>query len=115
MTAVIALRVRQPGDGARLIDWKPLDSGSLIGKATIAFASGLTVSNIPVFRGRDGALSAGGPDAPLVDQNGIQLRDAGGKRRYTKVISFENREARERWNRAVLTALRDAGIAGAAP
>jgi hypothetical protein len=97
----------------RLVEWKPFDTGSLIGKATIAFAGGWVVSNVPVFQRTDGTLSAGTPDAPLVDQNGNQIRDADGKRRYSKIISFENTTARDRWNRTVLAALADAGIGGA--
>jgi len=96
----------------KLIEWKPFDSGALIGKATIAFQGGWIVSNVPIFRGRDGTLTAAGPDAPLVDSTGAQLRDADGKRRYTKIITFADRDARERWNRTVLAALADAGIGG---
>jgi hypothetical protein len=99
--------------GCRVIDWKPFDTGGLIGKATITFAGGWTVAGIPIFRRADGSLSAGTPDAPLVDASGNQLRDAEGKRRYSKIISFENAAARDRWNRAVLAALADAGIGGA--
>ena len=51
----------------------PFESGALIGKEKVAFRGGWVVSEVPVFRGRDGSLSAGGPDAPLVDQTGAQL------------------------------------------
>jgi len=100
-------------DPCRLVEWKPLASGALLGKATIAFTGGWIVAGIPIFRRADGSLSAGGPDTPVVGSDGVQLRDGEGRRRYAKVISFETSEARERWNRAVLDALRVAGIGGA--
>jgi hypothetical protein len=99
---------------ARLVEWKPTtgQSGALIGKATICFAGGWTISGIPVFQGADG-LSVGTPDAPLVDRDGVQLRDESNKRRYVKVVSFATSEARKRWQVLVLGALAAGGITGA--
>jgi hypothetical protein len=95
-----------------LREWKPASgSSSLLGKATVAFSGGWTVAGVPVFRRGDGSLSVGAPDAPLVDADGQQLRDENGKRRYTKVISFETQQARDRWNAAILAALAQGGIA----
>jgi hypothetical protein len=95
----------------RISEWRPFDGGgSLIGKATVQFRNGLVVAGVPVFRRGDGSLSVGTPDAPLVDADGQQLRDADGKRRYAKVISFATQDGRERWNRTILGALADAGI-----
>jgi hypothetical protein len=109
MTAEIIAR---PDPVCRLVDWKPYGKGALLGKATIAFASGVIICGIPVFRTNTGGLSAAGPDAPLVDSEGIQLRDADGKRQYGKVIKFQTPAARDRWSRMVLAALADAGIGG---
>jgi hypothetical protein len=107
---------QQPGERiARLVEWKPTtgQSGALIGKATICFAGGWTISGIPVFQGADG-LSVGTPDAPLVDRDGVQLRDENNKRRYGKIVSFSTAEARKRWQILVLAALAAGGISGAA-
>jgi hypothetical protein len=105
-----------PGERiARLVEWKPSagQSSALIGKATICFAGGWTISGIPVFQSADGSLSVGTPDAPLVDRDGVQLRDENGKRRYGKIISFATPDARKRWQRLALGALAAAGITGA--
>jgi hypothetical protein len=89
--------IARPADRpCRLVDWKPFESGALIGKASVAFPGGCIVSSIPIFRRQDGTLLAGGPDAPLADQTGTQLRDADGKHCYTKIIAFEDRTARDR-------------------
>jgi hypothetical protein len=94
-----------------LREWKPsTNPGSLAGKATVAFSGGWIVSNIPIFRRSDGALSPGAPDMPLVGPDGAQLVGEDGKRRYAKVISFETSAARTRWNDAIVHALNEAGV-----
>jgi hypothetical protein len=107
---------QQPGERiARLVEWKPTtgQSGALIGRATICFAGGWTISSIPVFQSADGSLRVGTPDAPLVDRDGVQLRDENNKRRYSKIVSFATPEARKRWQILVLGALAAGGITGA--
>jgi hypothetical protein len=100
----------------RVTQWTPFEgSGALLGKCTVAFRNGLVISGVPVFRKGDG-LSVGTPDCPLVDSQGMQLRDPDtGKRRYAKVVTLATPEARERWSAAITSALEAAGIAGAAP
>jgi hypothetical protein len=100
----------------RITQWAPFeDSGALLGKCTVAFRNGLVISGVPVFRKGNGGVSIGTPDCPLVDGQGMQLRDPEtGKRRYGKVVSFATHEARERWNATIAAALADAGITGAA-
>ena len=100
---------------ARLTDWRPVaDNASLAGRATIAFSGGWIVAFIPIFRRADGGLSAGAPSMPILAADGTHQRDEHGKRRYAPVISFADRDARERWDQTVLGALRDGGIAPAA-
>jgi hypothetical protein len=102
---------RQTDRITRLLEWRPASGNSaLVGKASIRFSGGWIVSNVPVFRRADGSLSAGPPDAPLVGADGQQLTDENGKKRYTKIISFETQDARARWNEAVLAAVAEAGI-----
>lgn len=96
----------------RLLEWKPIsDNPSLVGRCTVCFSGGWIVSGIPIFRRGDGTLSAGTPSVPLLDPNGVQLRDETGKRRYSAIITFETREARSRWNDAILAALSEGGVA----
>jgi hypothetical protein len=111
-SAVAISPQRQPGAGARLVDYRPwpLPNPSLIGHATVDF-NGWIVAKIPVFRRADGSLSIGGPNAPEIDSKGrARLRDDG-KPAYFAIVSFAGADARERWQRVVLTALADAGVA----
>lgn len=105
-----ASSVRRPTP-CRLLEWKPVnDNVSLVGRCTVCFSGGWIVSGVPIFRRADGSLSPGTPSVPLLDANGLQLRDEHGKRAYAAIIKFESREARDRWDDAILTALRDGGV-----
>jgi hypothetical protein len=115
MSAVAPLPVQQLARGPRLVKWEPLASRSLFGRCTVSFG-GLIVHDIPVFRDPNtDALSVGTPSTPQLDATGhVRVRE--GKRQYTPILSFETKEARERWSRIVLAALADAGIdIGGAP
>jgi hypothetical protein len=95
-----------------MTDWKPwlLGTSSLVGHVSVDF-SGWVIHRVPVFRKADGSLSVGTPSAPEIDADGhVRMRD--GKRQYWPVITLENNEARERWQRAILAALAAGGITG---
>jgi hypothetical protein len=102
---------RQPGAGARLVSFEPWPTPhpSLAGHATVDF-NGWIVSKIAIFRRRDGTLSAGVPSYPQIDADGRVRVDDAGKRLYVAAIRFVGDGAQERWQRAVLTALADAGV-----
>jgi len=101
----------RPERACRLVDWKPwpVPNSSLIGHATVSF-SGWTVHRVPIFRRGDGSLSAGRPNAAEIDADGRIKTDANGKKQYWPVLTFETADARERWQRSVLAAIRQGGI-----
>jgi hypothetical protein len=43
---------------------------------------------------------------PMVGKDGLVLRDEAGKVRYSPIVSFESRQARDRLSRAVIDTLR---------
>jgi hypothetical protein len=98
------------------VQWTPVDNNpSLIGRATVAFAGGWVVHRIPVFRKGDGSISVGAPDAADVDRDGQIRKKPDGKKSYHRIITFESSEAKARWDRMVLGALADAGVASPQP
>jgi hypothetical protein len=99
-----------------MVQWKPwpFDNPSLIGHAAVSF-TGWVVHDVPVFRTRDGSLSVGVPNAPQIDSDGRIRTDATGKKQYNSVLTFETVDAKQRWRRAVLAALHEAGIVGGTP
>jgi hypothetical protein len=93
--------------GFRLIEWWAFtgSSNSLIGHATVEMPSGLIVGDIPAFRRAGGAVSVGVPSKPLVDANGMQLRDQDNRRRYAPTLDFATPAARSRWTGAIAALL----------
>ena len=61
----------RPLPGCRLIDFKlwPGANSTLFGHCVVAFSGDWTVTQIPIFRGRDG-LSVGVPSIPQLDAEG---------------------------------------------
>jgi hypothetical protein len=103
----------RPGSSAcRLVRWQPAvnNSSALLGWVTVAFPGGWQVHSIPVFRTRDGGVSAGTPSVPIMGPDGAQLRGEDGRKRYAQVITFETSEAKARWSVAVCGALNEGGI-----
>lgn len=94
----------------RLVRFEPwaYPNDRLVGHCYVDFG-GWQIHRIPIFRRKDGTLSAGVPNTPEVDRDGLQLRDENGKRRYAPLMSFSG-DGKARWERAVLQALCDAGI-----
>jgi hypothetical protein len=111
ITAVIQLPPRAECV-CRLVEWKPwpFPNPSLIGHASVSFSGGWCVHRVPVFRRADGSLSVSTPEAADIDREGRVKLKADGKRSYTKIITFESGEARDRWQRSILAALAAGGI-----
>ena len=101
----------------RLVQWTPwpFPNPALIGHCAVSFAGGWQVHRIPVFRKADGSISVGTPEAADLDRDGHIKLKPDGKKSYGKVITFESSEAKARWDRMVLGALADAGIASPQP
>jgi hypothetical protein len=86
-------------------DWKPRCSGTLRGFCTVHLPSGLTLHEVSVHT-RDGSWWVMPASKPTISKDGASLRDADGKIRYSPIVSFESRKARDRFNAGVLDALR---------
>lgn len=86
-------------------DWKPRQSGTLRGFFTAHLPSGLTLHELSVHT-RDGKWWVMPASKPMLSKDGTALRDANGKIRYSPIVSFESRRARDRFNASVLGALK---------
>jgi hypothetical protein len=103
--------VRSSDTRAKLVNWRPWqgDNSSLVGKADISFNDWVII-DIPIFLTRDGTWSVGPPSAPQVDAEGHQKLRPDGRRAWKAMMEFLSVDARERFQRLVLTALYNAGI-----
>ena len=86
--------------------WKARESGTLRGFFSAILPSGLELHELMLHH-RDGSWWLSFPAKPLLGADGTALRDERGKIRYSApLISLAPRDARERFNQAVLDALR---------
>jgi hypothetical protein len=89
----------------RLIEWKPLDAGALIGRATVE-VGGLVISDIGIFQ-KDGARWSQMPAEPMRDRDGQVLKDERGKVRYHSALKWKSRDLQERFSAALISAIED--------
>ena len=86
--------------------WKERESGTLRGFFSASLPSGLELHELMLHH-RDGSWWLSFPAKPLLGADGAALRDDSGKIRYSSpLVSFTNRQARDRFTEQVLAALR---------
>lgn len=88
-------------------DWKPLIRNTLRGFLIAHLPSGMTLHEVSVHT-RDGTWWVMPASKPMLSKDGTAMRDGDGKLRYSPIVSFESRHARDRFSAAVLAALRAA-------
>jgi hypothetical protein len=91
----------------KILDWKPLRKGSLLGFAKTEFVSGLIFSDVPILTGPRGPW-ASPPAKAMIGRDGVVMKDEGGKIRYSSFIEFTSKQVRDRWSSAVIDAMRTA-------
>jgi len=89
-----------------IADWKPRESGTLVGFFSANLPSGLELHELMLHR-RDGSWWLSFPSKPMLAADGAALRDERGKIRYSPtLVTFAQRQARDRFTAEVLAALR---------
>ena len=81
-------------------------AGTICGFIDVEFASGLIINGCKLMRGSAGRYWVAPPAVQQRDKDGAIRLDAGGKATWEAVVAFASREARDRFNEAVLAALR---------
>jgi hypothetical protein len=85
----------------RLVAWRPLRKGALLGFASVWLPIGLKIVGCPVLTSPHGPW-ANLPGKPWVDKGGQLKRDANGKPAYAALLEWDNRALRDRFSRAVI-------------
>ncbi len=88
-------------------DWRPLRKGSLLGFAKVELPSGMVLADVTILVGDRGPW-ASPPSKPLIDRDGMVIKDANGKTRYSPVVEFTSKDIREKFSAAVIESLRAA-------
>ena len=73
------------------------------------------ISDVTILTGERGPW-ASPPSKPMIDREGVAMKDDKGKLRYSPIIEFASRKIRDRWSPVVIEALErshpEAGSAG---
>jgi hypothetical protein len=86
-------------------DWKPRQSDTLRGFLTAHLPSGMILHEVSIHT-RNGSWWASPSSKPMLSRDGTALRDDAGKVRYSPVVSFADKQTRDRLSQAVVEALR---------
>ena len=89
----------------KVIDWRPLRKGSLIGFARVEQPSGLIIHDITICES-NGRIWASPPGRPKLNKDGTALGSDTSKFDYLPMITFASRQVRDQWSHAVIEALR---------
>jgi hypothetical protein len=88
-------------------DWKPWQAGTLRGFCTAHLPSGMILHEVGIHT-RSGSWWASPASKPMLSKDGTALRDDAGKVRYSPIVSFTDKQTRDRLSRSVVEALRRA-------
>jgi hypothetical protein len=86
-------------------EFSAVTKNTLRGFAKIRMPSGMIVADVSIHV-RDGRAWASPPSKPRLDRDGQQMRDADGRALWVPIITFANREQRDRWSDAAIAAVR---------
>ena len=77
---------------------------TLRGFADITMPSGMQMIEVAIHT-KNGKAWASPPSKPMLDRDGVALRDARNKVRYSPIIDFATDNLRFQWSSAVVTAV----------
>jgi hypothetical protein len=85
----------------RLLEWKRIDKGALIGRATALLPNGLQIADIGIFS-KDDRRWAQLPAEMQRDYAGQPLKDERGKVRYRSPLKWTTRELQDGFSAALV-------------
>lgn len=91
----------------KVLDWRELHKGALLGFAKVQLPSGMILSDVTILAGSSGPW-ASPPSKPMIGRDGAVMKDDKGKVRYSPIIEFASKEIRDKWSGAVIDAMRAA-------
>ena len=89
----------------RLVSFKTLKKGGLLGFATIEMAPGLTIADCPLQSSR-GRVWCGLPAKPVLDPEGRQV-EVSGKKQYAAILKWRDRDLSDRFSERVVELVRE--------
>jgi hypothetical protein len=92
--------VDRPRPHMRLVSFKPIAKGGLLGLATVELPSGLKLIDCAILRGQNGTWAAL-PSRPILDNAGRHAKPSG-KGQYTPAAAWRDRDLQNRWSDSVI-------------
>jgi len=96
----------------RLLDWRPIRAGALLGRAKVQLPNGLEITDIGVFA-KDGRFWAQLPAQMQRDTEGRLITDDRGKPRYVSSIRWSSRDLQDGFSIALIALLAPGALDGA--
>jgi hypothetical protein len=93
-------------NGFVIESFSPMPRNTLLGFATVQAPPGIIFHNVAIHRQVD-AWWASPASKPMLDRDGMQLKDANGRARWSPIVSFKDKSTRDRWSNAVILALKE--------
>jgi hypothetical protein len=90
----------------RLLGWRPIGKGALVGRARIRLPSGLEISDVGIFV-KDGRFWAQLPAQQQRDAEGRLITDERGKPRYVSSIRWSTKELQDGFSNALIGLVRE--------
>jgi hypothetical protein len=90
-----------------ILEWRPHTKGALLGFAKVELLSGMVLLDVTILTGERGPW-ASPQSKPMINREGVAMKDDKGKLRYSPIIEFTSREIRDRWSDAIISAMREA-------
>jgi DNA-binding cell septation regulator SpoVG len=88
----------------QILDWRELRRNTLLGFAKVELPSGMVINDVTVLMGKEGPW-ASPPSKPMIDRDGVAMKDQNGKLKYVPIIEFTSKQVRDRFSHAVVDAL----------
>ena len=85
----------------RLLDWKQIDKGFLVGRAKVILPNGLEIADIGIFS-KDGRTWSQMPAQQVRDAEGRPITDDRGKSHYVSSIKWSTRELQDGFSEALI-------------
>jgi hypothetical protein len=90
----------------RLLEWKPIDKGFLVGRAKVLLPNGLEIADIGIFS-KDGRVWSQMPAQQMRDADGRPITDDRGKTRYASSIRWSTRDLQDGFSEALIALVGD--------
>lgn len=90
----------------RILECKRIGKGAVVAALTVKLGKALIIRDVMLLSSH-GRSWASLPGKLMIGSDGVALLDEKGKRRFTPVLEWEDRDSRDRWSASVIQAFEE--------